>query len=530
MNRFPEKSIERNHVQIAVIGGGAAGCLAAIAAARTGCSVLIIEKNDRLARKIYATGNGRCNLTNLFLNASCYHCGGDDRDIPRVLSAIDRFSNKDLIHFFKSLGVPVHDRDGYVYPRTDQAETVAKALEKKIRELKIQVLLEHDAQQILYRETGLEGNEREESKREGNKRERSKREGNVREENGRSGSEKGWNETEARARKNVKGCFEILTSSVGTEGSVRDKDTKKNSVKKADHNRNSAANKTGIEKESPRSAEIVRRIIRCREVILCTGGLAGPAFGCGGGGYRLAGSFSHRIATPLPALTPLLCDCPYLKRADGVRCHAMLTLTDSSGTPLPGASEEGELQLTAYGLSGIPAMQLGSIAARRLESGPAVFVRIDFLPEFSHKLFQEEVRARLMQDRGQTLGDLCLGLVHKKILDLLFASFGLQAEMKARRFSDPELTKMLTVLRHFSMKVTGVRSFDHAQVTSGGIPMREVDEGFQSLLQPGLFLAGELLDVDGKCGGYNLQWAMSSGYLAGKAAAEALHGSTYISL
>ena len=123
------------------------------------------------------------------------------------------------------------------------------------------------------------------------------------------------------------------------------------------------------------------------------------------------------------------------------------------------------------------------------------------------------------ESRDQMLSDLLLGLANKKVIDLLLASEGLQAEMKARRLSDADLTALLRKLRAFDLDVTDVRSFENAQVTSGGIPLAEISSRFESVLCPGLYLAGELLDVDGRCGGYNLQWAMSSGYQAGQAAA-----------
>ena len=121
------------------------------------------------------------------------------------------------------------------------------------------------------------------------------------------------------------------------------------------------------------------------------------------------------------------------------------------------------------------------------------------------------------------LGDFLLGLAHRKVIDLILAREGLQAEMKARRFSDRELRALMHKLRAFDLDVTGTGGFDHAQVTSGGVPLSEVDDSLQSQKCRGLFLAGELLDVDGRCGGYNLQWAMTSGTLAGRSAARFIH-------
>jgi predicted Rossmann fold flavoprotein len=176
--------------------------------------------------------------------------------------------------------------------------------------------------------------------------------------------------------------------------------------------------------------------------------------------------------------------------------------------------------MTDYGISGIPVFQISGRAARILDRGEALYARIDFLPEFTQEQFEKETASRLLENRDQMLSDLLLGLAHRKVIDFLLASEGLQAEMKARRLSDEELAGLIRKLRAFDLRITNVRSFENAQVTCGGVPLSEVSDGFESVCCPGLYLAGELLDVDGRCGGYNLQWAMSSGYQAGSAAAQ----------
>ena len=220
-----------------------------------------------------------------------------------------------------------------------------------------------------------------------------------------------------------------------------------------------------------------------------------------------------------PSLTQLVCGCPWLKRAAGVRCHASVCLTDRDGQVIPGTLEDGEVQMTDYGISGIRVFEISGRAAQSLAEKEKIRVRIDFLPEYTDQEFEKEISWRMGESRDQMLSDLLLGLANKKVIDLLLASEGLQAEMKARRLSDADLTALLRKLRAFDLDVTDVRSFENAQVTSGGIPLAEISSRFESVLCPGLYLAGELLDVDGRCGGYNLQWAMSSGYQAGQAAA-----------
>ena len=419
-------------VRVAVIGGGASGCMAAITAAQAGADVHIFEKNEKPGKKLYATGNGRCNLTNLHMDDSCYHTRTADKNGSSLIhSAIERYSPADQIRFFADLGVPVYDRDGYVYPRTNQAQTVVRALEKRIAALGIRVHTDCPVRKIRRSQQGTKADD--------------------------AVFYVDCNDREARA-------FDT--------------------------------------------------------VILCTGGMAGPQYGTTGDGYRLAASFSHKISTPLPALTALECRGQFLKRAAGVRCRAAVTLyTGNDKKQIREGREEGEVQMTDYGISGIPVMQISGMAARLLESKQRVFVQIDFLPEFSDSAFSDEIERRMREDRSQMLGDLFLGLVHKKILDLLLAEKGLQAEMKARRIDDAGIRQILQSMREYTLEVIQVKSFKQAQVTSGGILLEDTDADFQSRLQPGLFFAGEVLDVDGRCGGYNLQWAFATGYIAGLAAA-----------
>lgn len=423
---------EMRPVRVAVIGGGASGCMAAITAAQAGADVHIFEKNEKPGKKLYATGNGRCNLTNLHMDDSCYHTRTADKNGSSLIhSAIERYSPADQIRFFADLGVPVYDRDGYVYPRTNQAQTVVRALEKRIAALGIRVHTGCPVRKIRRSQQGTKADD--------------------------AVFYVDCNDREARA-------FDT--------------------------------------------------------VILCTGGMAGPQYGTTGDGYRLAASFSHKISTPLPALTALECKGQFLKRAAGVRCRAAVTLyTGNDKKQIREGREEGEVQMTDYGISGIPVMQISGMAARLLESKQRVFVQIDFLPEFSDSAFNDEIERRMREDRSQMLGDLFLGLVHKKILDLLLAEKGLQAEMKARRIDDAGIRQILQSMREYTLEVIQVKSFKQAQVTSGGIPLEETDADFQSRLQLGLFFAGEVLDVDGRCGGYNLQWAFATGYIAGLAAA-----------
>lgn len=499
--------------RIAVIGGGASGCLAAIAAARAGGEVVIFEKNEKLAKKIYATGNGRCNLTNLRLGRDCYRTQGGEAGLSRIMAWIDRFSQKDLIGFFAEEDVPVHDRDGYVYPRTDQAETVARALENCIRTEKITVytccrVLEITAHETHHFTVVFEnlsksaGSSREPfSKSRGAKESSSAKTGRP---HSRGAAEPPRTEVREK-RKSSNG--EFAEKRITINGS-----TKNSTVVKSTYIKSAAEKSAAVKRTDITNVAISSDAIEFDAVILCTGGMAGPSFGCGGDGYGFAAKLGHSVIRPLPALTQLVCGDRELRRAAGVRCQAGIRLEPG------GDFEEGELQITDYGISGIPVFQLSSRAARLLDGGGDVRAAIDFLPEFSEADYLREMRRRLLKSRDRTLGDLLLGLAHKKVIDCVLERKGLQAEMKAKRLSDGELDEILRLFRRFAVKVVSVKPFENAQTTCGGIPLSEVDDDLQSRICPGLFFAGELLDVDGRCGGYNLQWAMTTGVLAGRGA------------
>ena len=405
---------------VAVIGGGAAGCMAACAASEGGVRTLILEANDRIGRKICATGNGRCNLTNLHVDENCYHTGGGE-DLSAFFA---RFSVEDNIRFWESRGVYLHDRNGYVYPRTDQASTIADAFDKILRAAGTEII---------------------------------------------SGSRvidvKPEEDSEGRV-------FRIGTK----EG---------------------------------------RRYF-ARKVILAGGGAAGPQYGSDGSLYEIARSLGHTVNKPLPALVPLMSDDKDLKAAAGVRCDAKITLVCGEKSF---RAERGELQITQTGISGIPVFQISSEASRALDEGKKVFAQIDFLPDFTDQMWEAEKERRLSEDRNCMLGVFFLGLVNRKVLDLLLRKRELQAEKKASKVDEDTLISIMQDMRSFKVRVTGTGGFEQAQVTTGGIPLSQTDKDLMSVFCRGLYLSGELLDVDGICGGYNLQWAFTSGWIAGKSVA-----------
>lgn len=251
-------------------------------------------------------------------------------------------------------------------------------------------------------------------------------------------------------------------------------------------------------------------------VILACGGCAAPNTGSDGDGFRLSERFGHRIITPVPALTALRCKEKFYKQIAGVRCDAKLILV-VDGVVV--CEEKGELQITDYGISGIPTFQLSRFAARALQEKKPVTVRISFLPDFDEAACEAFFKARLRESGEDAMDIFLTGIVNKKINQLLLKLAGIRETEKAKDVLPAAFEKLWQSYCGLETEVIGTNGFDKAQVSAGGVDCREVTDSLMSKLQPGLYFAGEILDIDGICGGYNLQWAWSSGAVAGKAAA-----------
>nr|MBQ6241821.1 aminoacetone oxidase family FAD-binding enzyme [Lachnospiraceae bacterium] len=408
-------------MNIAVIGGGASGMMAALTAAENGAEVEILEGGTVLGKKILATGNGRCNLTNLSLDPSFYQ--GSCRRHASLL--LREFGVQDTLDFFESIGIPTvaagsaRGNDAWVYPSCKEAAAVRMALE-----------MECERRGVRIRK-----------------------------------------ECRAVSLKKQNGRFMI-----------------------------------GLENGS--SAEADR-------VILTTGGKAFPKSGSDGGGYALAAGFGHQIVSPLPALGPVFSSNPYTKNLSGLRAEALLSLqVDGEET----AQEYGEVQFTDYGLSGIPVFQLSGRIARELAADHGVMLVLDLLPDKTEQEILMDLAERRLRRRERESGTLLLGLVPSKMVPVLFQESGIPLHIPCRDISQSGLMRLAEILTSFAFHVSGVKDFDSCQVTSGGIPATEVSLNLESIKCRGLYFAGEILDLDGPCGGYNLQWAWTSGFAAGKAA------------
>ncbi|MCC2253205.1 NAD(P)/FAD-dependent oxidoreductase [Ruminococcus sp. CLA-AA-H200] len=401
---------------VAVIGGGASGMMAAITAASEGACVILLEQKDRIGKKILSTGNGRCNFTNIRQEPICYH--SDQPAFPWGI--VEKFDARLSISFFLSLGVYSKNRNGYIYPNSDQASAVLDALRMELDRLGVEVAVGVKCTQI----------------RPGKKQ------------------------------------FSIETD-----------------------------NKT----------------VRADRVILCAGSKAAPSTGSDGSGYDLAKQLGHRMVPVLPALVQLQCEGGFFKGIAGVRADGEVSVW-SDGECV--ARDRGEIQLAAYGISGIPVFQVSRYASRLLYEKREVTAVLDFFPDFTLDQTEAFLKARANTRPEKPASMFLIGLFHKKLSDLWIKMSGISREKSAGDLTEVEIGRLAGLIKNFRVRVTGTNSFEQAQVCCGGIDTRDVNpETLESLIVPGLYFAGEILDVDGMCGGYNLQWAWASGHAAGKAAA-----------
>ncbi|MCM1282223.1 MAG: aminoacetone oxidase family FAD-binding enzyme [Roseburia sp.] len=256
-----------------------------------------------------------------------------------------------------------------------------------------------------------------------------------------------------------------------------------------------------------------QRTYRGKNLLFATGLLASPKLGSDGSAIPLIKKMGHRFAPVLPALCGFYCEGMDFRRASGVRCDAELTLFIDGRRV---GSERGELQLTGYGLSGIPMFQLSSVAVRGLYEKRTVQIYIDFLPELEASAVEAELSRRRRRQEEADISQMLCGLLHSKLIPACAIASGLSERQRAKSLSGDALHRLAAVCKAFPVTLLRPREMEYAQVCTGGVYAREVNpRTLESRLFPGLYFAGELLDVDGICGGYNLHWAWATGYVAG---------------
>ena len=394
---------------VGIIGAGASGMAAAIAAAENpDVQVILMERQARVGKKLSATGNGRCNLTNLHAMEGGFH--GDEADFADY--ALDHFDVNETLNWFSSLGLyTVAEESGRVYPYSDQANSVVDVLRFALEKPNIQLL------------TGFEV-------------------------------------------KKVKKIDDGFLVDGGEE------------------------------------------TVFCDRLIIACGGLAGTKLGGSMSGYQLLRSFGHKCTKLRPTLVQLKSDWNGCASLKGVRanCHAEIRhegILHSEST--------GELQLTEHGLSGPVIFEISRDACQGRGSWTA---KLDFLPEKDESWLE----AMLLQRKNTSwrAEDLLTGILHNRLGRVLTQAVGISGYVPIAQLEDEEIRTVVRTVKNFEVNLTEPMGMDAAQVTAGGIVTSEFDpETMESKLISGLYACGEVLDIDGDCGGYNLQWAWSSGHLAG---------------
>lgn len=394
--------------KIIIVGAGASGLMAAIAAARQGAAVTVLEQMEKPGKKLLVTGNGRCNLTNRKAPGKDTYRGAEEAFVSRVLG---QFPVESTLEFFHGLGLLTRERDWYVYPYTDQAGSVLEVLMQEIRRLKVKMKYKERVMEIRRAEEG----------------------------------------------------FSVHTA----------------------------------------TWEYV-----CDAVVLCAGGMAAAQTGSDGSGYALARKCGHSVRPVYPALVPLKVQGSIPRMLSGTRNYVRLTLEIDGKARY---QDFGELQWTDYGVSGIVVFQLSRFAAEALGEKRTVRLHVDMMPEYSKAEIMELLEQKSACVPEQSGAELLAGLWKEKTIRTFLKLYG----NNRKNFCE----NAISFIKNLTLEVTGTKPFEMAQVCAGGVPAEELcAETLESRIFPGLYLAGELLDVDGACGGYNLQWAWTSGYLAGSSA------------
>jgi len=250
------------------------------------------------------------------------------------------------------------------------------------------------------------------------------------------------------------------------------------------------------------------------KVIIATGSKAAKATGSDGSGYKLAKSLGHTVITPVPALVQLKSKHDFFKSISGIRCDAIVKLYIDNQFI---SAEEGELQLTDYGVSGIPVFQLSGRASRALQEHKTVSIELDFMPDMP---FMEDMvsflNRRIEDNPDKEISKFMIGVFHKNLCSLFAKRCGWQSHLKVSMLSDADILKYAEMIKKFEIDIDGTNTYEHAQTCAGGVDTAELTNQLESKLVKGLLFAGEIIDIDGACGGYNLQWAWSTGILAGR--------------
>ena len=408
--------------KVAIIGGGAAGLLAGIAAAQNGAQVTIFEKMRLPGKKIMITGKGRCNITNACeIPEFIKNIPGNGRFLN---SALHRFTNDDIVLLLESHGLQTKvERGGRIFPVSDKAKDVVDTLVK------------------IFTEAG------------------------------------------GKLQLDTK-VIEILAK----DGQV-----------------------TGV--------KTISGVYPADAVILAAGGASYPGTGSDGGGAKLAAKLGHKIVPLRPSLVPLESDYPYVDDLQGLSLRNVQGTLTADGEKI--GSEFGEMLFTHFGVSGPIILSLSNLAAKALDKGKEVELHIDLKPALSEEKLDARIQRDFTQYSKKQLANGMKDLLPQRLIPVVCDMAYLDEEKFINQISREERHRLLAALKNFCVPITSTRPLAEAIVTAGGVSVKEINpKTMESKLIRGLHFAGEVMDVDGYTGGYNLQAAFSSGHAAGMAAAE----------
>lgn len=403
---------------VLVIGGGAAGMMAALAAARSGHRVRLYEKNEKLGKKLYITGKGRCNLTNACDTEDLF---GNVVHNPKFLySAFYSFTNLDMMDLMEKSGCPVKtERGGRVFPVSDRASDVTGALAGCLKKAGVDIFLKEEVLDLDIRD--------------------------------------------------------------GRAAGIR--------LKKGG------------------------RPVEADAVIVATGGLSYPSTGSTGDGYRMAEAAGHRITELSPALVPFETEEPVATQLQGLSLRNIRAVIRKGNKVL--YEEFGEMLFTHYGVSGPVLLSASSYVTKKIREGGLV-LSVDLKPALS----EEQLDARILRDFGEVKNrqfkNALAHLLPAKLIPVIVERSGIPPEKKVNEITREERRGIVSQVKDFRLTLKGLRDYKEAIITQGGVCVGEINPStMESKLVKGLYFAGEVLDVDGVTGGYNLQIAWSTGYLAG---------------
>jgi predicted Rossmann fold flavoprotein len=417
-----------NKYDVIIIGGGPSGLMASATAGTNGAKVLLLDKGDKLGRKLAISGGGRCNVTNrLPLEEIIKHIPGNGRF---MYSPFSIFNNEDIIEFFESLGIQLKEEDrGRMFPVSDKAKSVVETLLRKVKEVGVEIRVNTPVQDVLYQDQQVKG---------------------VR----------------------LPSDEEIYASSV----------------------------------------------------IVAVGGSSVPHTGSTGDGYVWAEKAGHRITELFPTEVPITSSEPFIKNKSlqGLALRDIhLSVLSPKGKKL--IEHEGDVLFTHFGLSGPTALRCSQFVVKALKKFDAteVLMQVDLFPNLSINELTKELIDRFQAEPKKSIKNVWKQAIPERLLPLLFQKAGLREDLTYDHLPKAELLYFVQLLKEFPIKVNGTLSIEEAFVTGGGVDIKEIHpKSMESKKMAGLFFCGEILDIHGYTGGYNITCAFSTGYVAGISSAQ----------